>query len=558
MSCRRPVESLVALAVALAAVGCTTASSSARYFGTTDPPEGQVLRYITGSEPESLDPQVSSGQPEGRIHMALFAGLTEIDPRTAQPIPSIATSWEPNSDNTAFTFHLRHDARWSDGAPITADDLVYSFRRGLSPALAARSAYLAYDIVNAEEYNSGKAKPDEVGVEAIDSYTLRIRLKRPAPYLPGLLTNQFFRPVPRQAVERYGEAWARVGRLVASGPFMLQAWRPYDKLVVVRNPMYWDAAHVRLDSITFYPLEDQTTMMNLYKAGEVDAVLNHTVPVGWIENLRHYADYMDAPELANMYVCFNTTKAPMNDVRVRMAFNAAIDKVGLSDYLHATKPLYGFVPEGLFEDYPYPGGPPFDPEHARALLAEAGYRDASGAYDPSTFPVDEVEYVYNTTDSNRQVGEFLQAQWKQNLGLTVPLRNVEWRTFLQSRSDLDYKGAARGAWIGDYLDPFTFLNLFSTRGSENCTGWTDQTYQQMLVDANREPDHARRYQLLAEAEHYLLEHMPIAPLQTQSTNFVKKPYVEGLYPNPLTMHAWQFVYIEHDPAKWDQPAETGS
>ncbi len=540
------------------ASGCTTASTSSRYFGATDPPEGQALRYVTGSEPESLDPQISTGQPEGRIDMALYEGLTEMDPRTALPIPAIASSWEPNGDNTEFTFHLRSEARWSDGTPITADDFVYSFRRGLSPALAARSAYLAYDIVNAEAYNAGQVRAEALGVDAVDAHTLRIRLRRPLPFLPGLLTNQFFRPVPRQAVERYGEAWANVGRLVASGPFMLQTWRPYDELVVVRNPLYWDAANVRLDSISFYPLEDQTTIMNLYKAGEVDAVLNHTVPVGWIENLRRFDDYMDAPELANMYVCFNTTKPPMDDVRVRRAFNAAIDKVGLSDYLHASKPLFSFVPEGLFDGYPYPGGPPYDPEHARALLAEAGYRNQDGAYDPSTFPIQDVEYMYNTTDTNRQVGEFVQAQWKQNLGLTVALRNTEWRTFLQSRSDLDYKGTARGAWIGDYMDPFTFLNLFSTLGSENCTGWTDATYQTMLADANREPDHRRRYDLLAQAEQYLLDHQPIAPLQTQDTNFVKKPYVKGLYPNPLTMHAWKFVYIEHDPARWDDGPDTGS
>jgi oligopeptide transport system substrate-binding protein len=539
--------------------GCTTASSSSRYFGRTDPPAGQNLRYVSGSEPESLDPEVSDGQPEGRIDMALYEGLTEIDPKTAQPIPAIASSWEPNGDNTVFTFHLRPEARWSDGTPITSADFVYSFRRGLSPALASRSAYLAFDIVNAEDYNSGKAPAESVGVDAVDAHTLRIRLRRPAPFLPGLLTNQFFKPVPRQAVEQYGDGWTKPGHLVASGPFMLKTWRPYDRLVVVRNPEYWDAVHVRLESITFFPLEDQTTIMNLYEAGDIDAFLNHTVPAGWIESLRHYGDYMDAPELTNTYVCLNTTRPPMNDLRVRQAFNAAIDKVGLAQYLHSAKPLFTFLPDELFQGYPPVRGEPFDPAHARALLAEAGYHDANGQYDPSRFPIDQVEYLYNTVDVNRQVGEFLQAQWKQNLGLTVPLKNAEWRTFLQTRADLDYRGMARGAWVGDYVDPFTFLNLFSTLGAENCTGWSDATYQQMLSDANREPDRERRYALLGRAEQYLLDHQPVLPLLTQSTNFMRKPYVKGLYANALTMHAWKYVYIEHDPAKWDEPAvETGS
>ena len=548
------------LLAAATAAGCTAAASDSRYFGKVAPPDGQVLRYITGSEPESLDPQIATGQPEARIIMALFDGLTEIHPRTAQPIPAIASSWDANADNTEFVFHLRSDARWSDGAPMTADDFVYSIRRALSPALAARSAYLAYDIEGAESYNAGETPAESVGVDALDAHTVRFRLRRPVPFLPGLLTNQFFKPVPRGAVEAYGDRWTDPDHIVTSGAFLLRTHRPYDTIVVVRNAQYWDAARVRLDEISFYPLEDATTMYNLYKAGDVDAVYNHTVPSGWIESVRGFADYKDAPELGNMYILFNTTKAPMDDVRVRKAFNAAIDKVGLEHYLHATKALVSFVPTGIFEDYPHPEGDPYDPARARELLAEAGYRDAGGAYAPSTFPIAQVAYTYNTTELNRQVAEFIQAQWKQNLGLTVPLRNVEWRTFLQMRSDLAYDGMVRGAWIGDYMDPFTFLNMFSTAGSENGSGWTDAPYQRMLADANREQDPHRRYELLAEAERHLLAVQPLAPLQVQSTNFMAKPYVKGLYPNPVTMHPWKFVYIEHDPAKWDDdgPIEIGS
>jgi ABC-type oligopeptide transport system substrate-binding subunit len=537
--------------VAAVFAGCSAAASTDRYFGKVDPPAGQVLRYISGSEPESLDPQIATGQPEARILMALYEGLTEIHPRTGQPIPAIASSWEANADNTAFTFHLRPDARFSDGSAITAADFVYSFRRGLEPALAARNAYLALDIVGAEAYNSGKGRAEDVGVDALDAHTLRIRLRQPVPFLPGLVTNQFFKVVPRRAIEAYGDTWTRPGHLISSGAFVLETWRPYDVMVVARNPMYWDAKRVRLDRITFYPLEDSTTMYNLYKAGEVDAVFNHTVPTGWIESVRHFADYQNAPELANMYVLFNTTKPPMNDVRVRKAFNAAIDKVGLGEYLHSSTAISSFVPPGIFDDYPYPSGDPYDPAKARALLAEAGYRNAAGAYDPATFPIGQVAYTYNTVEANRQVAEYLQAQWKQNLGLTVPLHNVEWRTFLQQRSDLAYEGMARGAWIGDYMDPFTFLNLFSTTASENGSGWTDATYQRLLADANREQDPHRRSERLAAAEQYLLTVQPIAPLQVQTTNFMRKPYVKGLYPNPVTLHAWKFVYIEHDPAKWD-------
>ena len=206
----------------------------------------------------------------------------------------------------------------------------------------------------------------------------------------------------------------------------------------------------------------------------------------------------------------------------------------------------------MFPGYPQPKGDDFNPERAKQLLAEAGYRDASGKFDPSKFPIAEVEITYNTSESNRAVAEFIQAQWKQHLGLTVPLKNVEWKTFLDQRSKLQYKGFARAGWVGDYMDPYSFLALFTTLGHDNGAGWLDPKYVQMLKEANRESDPARRYQLLAKAESYLLDAAPVIPLVTNATNWMKKPYVKGMFPNPGTMHAWKYVYIEQDRAKWDR------
>jgi oligopeptide transport system substrate-binding protein len=642
------------LTLALLCASCATQASSGDFFGKIEPPSGQVLRYISGSEPESLDPQMSSGQPEARLHMALFEGLVEYHPQTMEPIPAIAESWKGDEDNMEFVFFLRRDARFSNGDPITARDFVYTFRRGLTPELASRSAYMAYDIKYAQAFNehaafvrdpkSGRfvtaeeavpaggagasvqtaadavvpfkdiealhreelakrgedAAPDtefhkfvhepmrltvpgddearaaaakqnpklaallagkefvpvtgeHIGVEAVDDYTLRITLAQPAPYFVGMLAHQLFRVVPRGAIERHGTRWTRPEHIVNSGAFKLTAHRPYNEVVVERNPMYWDVKTVKLDRIVFYPLEEQTTMLNLYKAGDVDATYNHTVPAGWLKSgVRKVKDYMDAPECAIDYYMFNTTKPPMNDVRVRKALSYAIDRVALSEYRVVVKPLYGFTPEGIFPGYPRIKGAEFNVERAKQLLAEAGFRDSSGKYDPSKFPVSEVELNYNTTESNRQVAEFLQAQWKQNLSITVPLNNMEWKTFLKTRSNLEYKGAARGGWIGDYMDPYTFLSIFTSKeGGDNGTGWWDAKYVQMLKDANREPDQARRYELLAEAESYLLDAAPLIPLVTNATNWMKKPYVKGMYPNPGTMHAWKYVYIETDRAKWD-------
>jgi oligopeptide transport system substrate-binding protein len=540
----------VAIAACLSvAAACTTKAEHSEYFGKTEPPEGQHMRYISGSEPESLDPQVSSGQPEARLHIGLYDGLTEYHPETAQPIPALAERWEPNSDNSEFTFYLR-DAKWSNGDPITAHDFVYSLRRGLAPVFAARTAYLAYYIKGAQAYNEGKGKVEDVGVTAVDDRTVKFTLTQPLPFFPGLVAHQFFRPVPRKAVEAHGQAWTQPQHIVTSGAFTLQTWKPYNKLVYVRNPQYWDVKNVKLESITFYPMEDATTMMNLYKAGEIDALYNHVPPAAWIDRLRLTKDHMNQPECAIDYYMLNTLKPPMDDVRVRKAFNMSIDKVGLAAYERTIKPLTAFSPEGIFPGYPQPVGDPFDPARAKQLLAEAGYRDASGNFDPKKFPITDVELTYNTNERNRHIAEYVQSQWKQNLGLTVPLKNMEWKTFLDYRAKLEYKGVARTGWVGDYMDPYTFLDLFSTKAGDNGTGWSPPEFVAALHAANREQDPQRRYELLAKAEKMLIDAQPVIPLATSSTNWMKKPYVKGMYPNPVTMHAWKFVYIEHDSSKW--------
>ena len=541
---------LMAMAACISvAAACTTQAEDSRFFGKTVPPEGQVLRYISGSEPESLDPQVSSGQPEARLMLGLFDGLTEYHPETAQPIPALAERWEPNADNSEFTFHLR-DAQWSNGDPITAHDFVYALRRGLAPEFAARTAYLAYYIKGAQAYNEGKGKAEDVGITAVDDRTVKYTLAQPVPFFPGLVAHQFFRPVPRKAVDAYGQAWTQPQHIVTSGAFTLNTWKPYDKLIFVKNPRYWDAANVRLEQITFYPMEDATTMMNLYKAGEIDALYNHVPPASWIDHLRRTVDHMDRPECAIDYYMLNTLKPPMDDVRVRKAFNMSIDKAGLAAYQRTIKPLTAFSPEGIFPGYPQPQGDPYDPVRAKQLLVEAGYGDANGNFDPRKFPIADVELTYNTSERNRQIAEYVQSQWKQNLGLTVPLKNMEWKTFLDYRAKLEYKGVARTGWVGDYMDPYTFLDLFSTKTGDNGTGWSPPEFVAALHAANREQDPQKRYQLLAKAEKMLLDAQPIIPLATSSTNWMKKPYVKGMYPNPVTMHAWKFVYIEHDPAKW--------
>lgn len=643
------LASVAIAALLFGGISCRVVATTGEFYGSTTPPQRNILRYVNGDEPESLDPPVSSGQPEARIYMALYQGLVEYDPKTLNPIPALAERWDVNNDSSEFVFHLRRNARWSNGDPITAPDFVYSIRRGLSPALASKNAYLAYYITYAQAYNekavfvrdqetqqfllekdvadnaqgssealsqkplnsaepeyrptAEEQKPDpdtafhrlmhspprltlpgdeaarnkllaknprlqaavqgkeyvpvsaeDIGVEAVDDYTVRISLSQPAAYFLGLLAHQLFRLAPRKIIETYGDNWTDPSHIVTCGAFRLKAWLPYNELVVERDPMYWDAANVHLDEIHFFVSPDNPTTLNLYKVGEADAVFNHAVPNAWLDVIRSKKDYMDGAEAAIVYITINTTKPPMNDVRVRRAFNAAIDKINYAKSRRITKPLSAFTPAGMFPGYPQPKGDGFDPELARKLLGEAGFpvtKKDDGSFECKSFPVAQVEFIFNTQSSNKAMGEFMQAQWKQNLGITVPLRSMEFKTYMPARTKLEYNGFAIGIWGADYMDPFTFLGIFTTPRGVNGTGWYDLKYVAMLDEANRTLDHQQRYELLAKAEKYLLDAQPVIPIETSSVNWLKKPYVKGMYPNAASIYPWKYVYIEREPSKWD-------
>lgn len=641
---------LAAVVVSGLLTSCTT-EASGKYFGQTSPPTENVLRYISGSEPESLDPTLPNGQPEARILMSIYDGLIEYHPKTMEPIPSIAESWEIKEGGTEYIFNLRKNAKFSNGDPITAHDFVYTFRRGFKPELASRNASLGYYIKYSEPYNAGFAfikgsdgqfllkkdfveavtstsaenepaapaadtethkfldgperltvptaekdrkklldgdpklkaavegkelvpvKAEDIGVEAIDDYTLRIKLYQPAPYFVGLLGHQFFRVVPQKIIEKYGDKWSRPENIVTSGSFKVQAHRPYDELIVVRDPQNWDAANVRLDRIEFYPLDEQTTMLNLYKASRVDATYNHTIPAPWFDQISQYKDeYMLHPEAASEFYVISIKKPPMDKLKVREAFALAIDRDAFAKSKRTYKPLVDFVPFGIFPQYEAARekvyteelkkqgssldewkARKFNPEKARKLLAEAGYpvQQSGSGWTAGSFPVENVSITYNTSESNKSTAEFVQAQWKQNLGITVPIKNMEFKTFLPMMNKVEYEGFGRRGWIADYMDPYTFLYLFYSPNNPGATGWWDPNFDKLLDQANNTIDPQKRYETIARAELLMMQNQVVIPLGVPGTSFMKKPYVKGMYPNPGTLHPWKFVYIERDKAKWD-------
>ncbi len=467
------------------------------------------------------------------------------EPLSSTPIEQVKNEypsdpkWPTPDPDTAFHHEMHAPLR------LTLPGDVKSRTKALEANPKLKAAVAGKEFV--------PAKLEDLGIEAVDKYTVRLYLSQPAPFFLGLLAYQIFRVVPRKVVEQWGDQWTQPEHIVTCGPFKLKTWVPYDKIVLEKDPMYWDAANVKLDELYFYPILDNATVMNLYKVGELDAVYNHAVPNPWLHILRQKKDYMDRAEAAIDYLIMNTTKPPLDNVKVRKAFNLAIDKEAYASWRRIVKPLTAFTPEGAFGDYPQPKGAPFNPAEARRLLGEAGYpvvQNSDGSFSCPKFPVDQVEFIYNSQAANKSVAEWMQAQWKQNLGITVGLRNMEWKTFLDQRAKLEYKGFARGAFGADYMDPFTFLSLFYTSG-DNGTGWVDQKYIAMLDEANRTLDHKKRYELLAKAEAYLLDNQPIIPIDTTAVNWLKKPYVKGMYPNSGSLYPWKYVYIERDPAKWD-------
>ncbi|MGB7924480.1 MAG: peptide ABC transporter substrate-binding protein [Pyrinomonadaceae bacterium] len=636
----------------LAAVfaGCATGAKNETYFGKVKPPEGQVLRYVSGTEPQSLDPQYMTGQPESRIAAALFDGLVEYEEKTMIPRPSLATSWEPNEDGTVWTFHLRNDAKWTDGKPITAHDFVYSWRRALSPEFGASYASFMYILKNGQPYNdlsayvrdqqsgkfateedvkragtdgaitftgdeptrfdkppavkpvaenaqptapppapaaeSAESKPasvkylflpadsadrdkllngdpakgkpgqpelarfvagkefvpvtkEHVGVRALDDYTFQVTLEGPTAYFTKLLYNQFFRPVPQQAIEKWGNAfWTKPGNIVTSGAFKMAEWKPYEHLTVVRNTEFWDNANTKLDKIIFPSLESLTTTMNMYVAGEIDSMSSNRIPPPWRNQLKATKkDYVDGPYLQIIALAIKTTLPPLNDVRVRKALSMAINRDIIIRQAVGRVPTTSFTPKMV--DYENAEGEGYNPEKARQLLAEAGFPGGRG------FP--ELEILYNTGESNKQTQEIVQQMWKKELGIKINLTNQEWRVFLENTrsSKLNFKGFSQWLWVGDYVDPNAFLELMTSASENNHTAWKDPKYDEMLAAANAEIDPPKRMKMLHDAEAYMLSQQPMIPLFVGPSSFMSKPYVKNLVANLLDQHDWRGVYIDH-------------
>jgi oligopeptide transport system substrate-binding protein len=502
-----------------------------------------ILHIGNGTEPQDLDPHTVTGVPEHRVIMALLEGLVTEHPRDLSPQPGVAERWEVSPDGLTYAFHLRRDARWSNGDAVTARDFIGSWQRMLNPALAGEYAYKLFYVANAEAYYRREIDDfTQVGFRLIDDYTLEIRLRDRTPFFLAMMASHYsWWPVHLPTVERFGglerkgTAWTRPGNFVGNGPFQLKTWRTGQVIVVERNPHYWDRDTVRLNEIHFHAIESIDTEERMFRTGQLH--LTNEVPLARIDAYRR-----DRPEvlrtdpyLGTYFYRFNVTRPPFDDVRVRRALALAVDRESIVRNVTRGGQVaaYHFTPPDT-AGYTTTARLTGDIEDARRLLAEAGYPGGRG------FP--RFELLYNTSENHRIIAEAIQQMWRTQLGIDAVLVNQEWKVYLDSQDNLAYQ-VCRAGWIADYVDPHVFLDMWITGGGNNDTGWSHAEYDTLLRSALGAPDDAARYAIYDRLEHILMEELPIMPLYFYSRVKLKHPTVRGYYPNLLDHHPYKYVYV---------------
>jgi oligopeptide transport system substrate-binding protein len=511
------------------------------------------LVFINGAEPETLDPALITGQPEGRLANALFEGLLRFD-ENGRHEPGVAESFVTSPDQKTVTFKLRGDARWSDGIPVTANDFVNSWRRALDPATGAAYSYLLFPIRGAEAFSTG-AEPDfsKVGIRAPDDRTLVVELENPTPYFPDLCAFTTLLPVRTDVVEKHGDDWIKPGNIVNNGAFLLAEWRINDRVRLRKNPMYWDAENVKLETVDALPISKAGTAFNFYAGGEADLLMDKGLaPPALLDELRTRPDFHAAPFLGTYFLRFNASRAPFDNPLVRRAFAHCVDREAIVRRITRAGelPAAGMVPPGLVGYPPKESsalGLEFEPETARALLAEAGFAGGKG--------MPPITYLYSEGELNEAIAVELQDTWRRELGVTVRLARQEWKVYLNSLASLDYS-IARSSWVGDYPDPTTFLDMFLAGSGNNRTGWNDPAYDTLLARAAKESDPAQRLALLHEAETMLVNiAAPVCPVYYYvGIQFYNPERVGGVRGNILDEHPIRVIYRKDRPSSPQKPA----
>ncbi len=499
-----------------------------------------TLKRGNQAEPDTLDPPRYSLTVELNILNDLFDGLVVTDAR-GEPVPGAAERWDMSADGRVYTFHLRPDLKWSDGAALTAEDFAAGFRRALDPKTGAQLVDLAYTVRNARAVAAGELPPDQLGVRAVDARTFEVTLEAPDGAFIRLIAGYaLFFPLPRHLYEQAGDGWAKPGVMVSNGPYTLAEWTPQAQVRIEKNPYYWNAAHVAIDEVLFFPTTDDAAALNQFRAGELD--LNLGFPVGqydWLK--RNMADQVDVtPASIISFLTLNQRNPKFADARVRRALSLAIDRDALVNRILATGQTvaYGLIP-AVVKDFPQPPENDFSAtplearlKEARELLAAAGY----GPQNPLTFRLD-----YRAGDVNKKVIVAIAAML-QRVGVTGDLQANEVKVHYAKLRQHDFE-AADGGWQGT-PDPVFFSLLLQTGSDSNYGGWSNAEFDRLTRAAAIEVDPARRMAMFAEADRIAMADTGLVPLFYSAHRALVQNWVKGFIGNPTNSHRSSDLRIE--------------
>lgn len=492
------------------------------------------------TDPATLDHHKTSTISESRVLNDLYDGLVTQDAKGAV-IPGAAESWTISEDGLTYTFKMRPDGKWSNGDPVTSDDFLFAFRRIMDPATAAGYASILFPIANAEAVNKGEMKLEELGVAAPDPQTLVITLNNPTPYFLQLLTHQTGKPLHKASVEKLGADFTKPGNLVTNGAYILKSFVPNDKIVLVKNPNYYDAANVKIDEVQWLPFEDRSACLRRFEAGEV--LICADVPA---EQMKYMKEKLPtqlhiAPYLGAYYLPVKTTKEKFADPRVRQAISMLIDRDFIADevWQGTMLPAYSLVPPGIDN---YVAEPPelayadedlLDREdEALKLFEEAGV-------DPKTLTI---QLSYNSSENHRNTMAAV-ADNLSTVGIKTTLNEMEgtnYFNYLREDGDFDI---VRAGWIGDYSDPQNFLYINESGVSFNYPKWSNADYDAKMKAASETTDLAARADLLAEAEKIYLAEVPSIPILYYSSQSLVSDKVAGYEDNILNDHFSRWLSV---------------
>ncbi|PKM94066.1 MAG: peptide ABC transporter substrate-binding protein [Firmicutes bacterium HGW-Firmicutes-1] len=519
MSKKLSVLLILILIAAIAMTGCGAGGNK----------EAKILRTNNSSEPGSLDPALAQGTHESWVLDHVFEGLMKRTP-DGEIVGGMAKEVALAEDGVTYTFTLRDDVKWSNGDPVTAQDFEYAWKHSLDPVTAAYYSYQFFYIKNGEAYNAGKASVEDVGIKVIDDKTLEVVLEQPAPFFLELTAFYALFPVNKKVAEGNPEWSKDPSTYVSNGPFKLTEWVHKSKIVLSKDDNYYDAKNVKLDGIELGILEDENTAWQKYEGGEYDLLLPLPQAVVAQLNADGNKELVIGAELATYYYNFNNDIKPFNNIKVRKALSSAIDRQTIVDKVSqgGQLPAGGVTPFGIPNennvDFREDVGNliSYDPTNAKALLEEGLAEEGMTLADMNQFSI-----LYNTQEGHKKIAQAIQEMWRNTLGIEVQIENVEFQVKLDREKAGDYS-ISRAGWIGDYVDPMTFLDLFVTDGPYNDSGFSNAEYDALIKTAKSTADQKVRFDAMRQAEVLLMEQLPVAPIYHYTNPYAQKPYVTGV------------------------------